>query len=365
MKICITADIHVGVTGRLHDIMWSLRKIRSHCAENGIKKILVLGDLLHDREHIRSDDLNALVNFLIQTDEEYGIELISFPGNHDMYLKNSWDINSLKPLTRYLTTHHKVTKINIGGVRFWIIPFIHYEDKFMKTLDIVSKKHKEGDVLLTHIGVKSAILNTCFLLKSWSIVDFTNCPFDRVYTGHFHTHQKVGENVWFPGSPIPFKFDEGDVDHGFFIFDTETREHEFVSIWADAENFEDGKNIPPQFMTLTDEALDELGPEDIKNNIIRIDRSKEYTHNQSMELREKLHKLGARDVKFMSASSKESRESIELAKATAASTSELFDRFLEADKDGVKDLNKNILKKFNDEIIAEGDKRYVVESEFD
>jgi len=362
MKICICADIHVGVTGKLQDIMWSLRKIRHHCANNGIKTIIIAGDLLHDREQIRNEDLNVLVDFLIETDEKYGIEIISFPGNHDMYLKNSWNINSLRPLTRYLKSYHKVSVLKLGGVRFFIVPFIHYEDKYMDVIKKISDKHKEGDVILTHIGVKSAILNTCFLLKSWSVVDFSDCPFDRVYTGHFHVHQKVGDNVWYPGSPIPFKFDEGDEDHGFFIFDTDTRTHEFVSIWDDAKSFEGGKDIPPQFLTMTDEMIEGSGGL-VDGNIVRIAFSGDYTHNQGVEVRKSLYKMGARDVRFMNISSKEDKDGVAEAKEVAAKSEDLFKRFTAADKDGMKDLNLKLLLSFNKEIMAEGDKRHVIESD--
>lgn len=354
MRIAITADIHVGVPGRLDDIMWSLRRIRHHSLEHGAKHILILGDLLHDREQIGVDSLNALVDFLIESDEKYGIEFITFPGNHDMYLKNSWDINSIKPLTRYLKSYHKVTSIKLGGIRFWIVPFIHYESEYMKVIDAVNKKHNEGDVLLTHIGVKSATLNTCFLLKSWSIVDFNDSPFDRIYTGHFHVHQQVGHNMWYPGSPIPFRFDEGDVEHGFFIFDTESREHEFIDLWKNAEN------PPPRFTTISDSNLKKIKTSQVRGNIVRIALNRDYTHNQLSAIRKVLHKLGAKDVRWLNMASKEDKEGMGAA-IEAASSDDLFERFIEADKAGVKGLNKSLLLKFNKEIVAEGDKIFTEE----
>ena len=354
MKICITADVHVGVPGKLNDIMWSLNKIRTHCVQHSIEYIIVAGDLLHDRESIRSDDLNSLVTFLDETDKEYGIKVIAFPGNHDMYMKNSWDINHIRSLDRYLhKSYHKISVMNLGGVRFFIVPFMHYEKDYMKVIHTLAEKHEEGDVILTHIGVKTACINTCFLLKSWSIVSFEDTPFDRVYTGHFHTHQKVGNNVWYPGSPIPFKFDEGDVDHGFFVFDTETRTHEFVSIWAG----EKSNDAPPQFLTLDDDSISSKSTAEITGNIVRVALSKEYSHNQLAEIRKSLSDLGAKDVRWMHLTAKEDKDNIEIAQ-NASKASNLFERFMSADKDGTKDLNPKLLLKCNKDIVSEGDKSY-------
>ncbi len=356
MKICITADIHVGVPGKLKDTMWALNKIRKYCSDHGIEHIMIAGDLLHDREQIRNDDLNHLVQFLDDADKKHKLKVYAFPGNHDMYMKNSWDINHIRSVDRYLyKSYHKLSVLKLGGIRFFIIPFIHYEKDYMRVLDGISKKHQDGDVILTHIGVKSACINTCFLLKSWSVVSFEECPFDRVFTGHFHTYQQVGNNVWYPGSPIPFKFDEGDVDHGFIVFDTETREHEFVSIWS----ADDGEDAPPQFLTLDDENLESYNSEVVSGNIIRVSLSKDYTHNQLSDIRQSLQKLGARDVRWMNLAAKEEKENIIKAQE-ASGASDLFERFVMADKDGTKDLNKKLLLKCNKDVVAEGDQLYKV-----
>jgi len=334
--------------------MWCLAAIREKCTQQGIKHIMILGDLFHDRESLRVEDLNSLVSFLAETDEKYGIKVISFPGNHDLYLKNSWAINSLKPLARYITSYHEVTAMELGGVRFWVVPFIHYESEYIKEIAKVNKQHRKGDVLLTHIGVKSATLNMCFLLKSWSVVDFSDSPFDRIYSGHFHVHQQVGNNLWYPGSPMAFKFDEGDADHGFLVFDTETRQHKFIDLWEGEEN------PPPQYRTIDDSRLRNLRVGDIRGNIIRIALSRDYTHNQlSIIRRSLLQKYGAKDVRWMNLASKEDKEAVQAAKTTsAASAAELFARFLKADKEGAAGLRAEVLVKLNTEIVADGDRRY-------
>lgn len=358
MLICKTADIHIGVQGKLDDTMWALNRIRNYCIEHEIKHWVNLGDLFHDREIINVRDLYAISQFLKESKEVHGIEMIIFPGNHDMFMRNSWDINSVTPLGmgNIVQCYDGVSKVVLGGVRFWILPFIHYETQYMETLAKIEKYHKPGDVLWTHIGVKSATLNTCFLLKSWSIVDFTDSKFDRVYTGHFHSQQQVGRNLWYPGSPIPFKFDEGDVDHGFYVFDTETRTHEFISIWAGATR--NDPKTPPQFMTISDSTIEHATTDDIQGSIVRVALLKDYTHNQKLELKDHLEKLGAREVRWMNATSQEDKDNVAIGKATTIKASELFVKYLEEDEDGTKGLDKTLLSELNAEAVAEGDRRY-------
>lgn len=338
--------------------MWALHKIKDHCIRHNITHWANLGDLFHDREKIEVRDLYTITLFLKELKEKHNIQFIVFPGNHDMFLRNSWEINSVSPLgmSNIATCFDGVNRCNLGGVRFWILPFVHYETEYMERLAKIEKLHKPGDVLWTHIGVKSATLNTCFLLKSWSIVDFTDSKFDRVYTGHFHSQQQVGHNLWYPGSPIPFKFDEGDVDHGFYVFDTETRTHEFISIWAGATRTD--LTTPPQFITVSDDIINTITSNDVQGTIVRVALLKDYTHNQKLELRDQLEKMGAREVRWLNATSIEDKNSVAIGKAQTIKASELFTKYLEEDVDGTKDLNKVLLNRLNAEAIAEGDRRY-------
>jgi len=102
-KLLITADIHAGVPNRLNDILWSCRVMREHAKRAGIEVVLVLGDLYHDRSSLDIEVLSRLCDFFAETKEEYGQQWITFPGNHDMFLRHSWRINSLHVMRKYMT----------------------------------------------------------------------------------------------------------------------------------------------------------------------------------------------------------------------------------------------------------------------
>jgi DNA repair exonuclease SbcCD nuclease subunit len=357
MRLCISADAHVGVNGKLKDIMWAMSKIRQYNHERDIDTWFMLGDLMHDRESVGTSELYALTQFLDDTDIKYGQQMHVLVGNHDMYLKNSWEINSLRPLSRHIKVYDSVQSVSIDGRRIWILPFIYYENEYMARLAEIESNISKDDILFTHIGVRGAKFNACFLLQSWSTVDFAQSAFQRVLAGHFHCHQEVGR-VTYPGSIIPYKFDEGDVDHGFLILDTDTLKCDFVSIW---DGVKPGEYRPPQYLTFDSDDLSDLSL--VNGNVIRILTSKEYiTQNKLMEIRQSVIDAGAVDVRWMHIATKDDVQSIEMAKMATSKASELFERYMNADK-SAKELNSSLLLKMNSEIVAEGDRLYEVQED--
>lgn len=365
-KIGITADIHFGVPGRTDDILWACRVMREYCAKFELDTMLVLGDLYHNRQAIEVDINSTVCQFFEETKEKYEQQWIVFPGNHDMFLRHSWNINSLTALRRHMTVIEGVKLLEIDNRRFWVLPFITYEKAYMRVLKAIVN-HPEfrpgEDNLLTHIGIRGATLNTCFLLKDWSIIDFEEFPFHRIYTGHFHSKQQIGENVWYPGSPIPFKFDEGDVPHGFYVYDLEEDSHKFINIWKAGTKFFPDEVPPPQFITVLDESLEHKSTDDIKDCMVRVALQRDYTSDEKTTIKHRLIAMGARDVRWMEMKQKEVVEFNESEPDSAPELhQDLFNAWIEKDSKGLNDLDLKILARCNDEVTHEGDELYAVEA---
>ena len=359
-KIIIAADTHFGVQGRLDDILWSVRVIREYCRLADINTVIIAGDLFHDRKSIDIEVMSKTCDFFEETQEKFNQQWIAFPGNHDMFLRHSWDINSLRAMSKHMTIIEDVKILKINDTRFWILPFITYEKSYMRVLDKINEQYQEGDILLTHIGVKGATLNSCFLLKDWSTVSFENSPFHRVYTGHFHCQQQVGENVWYPGSLIPFKFDEGNIPHGFYVYDLDDDSHKFINIWKAGAKFFPNEPAPPQFLTITDDSIEQITSEDVSGNLVRIALSRDYAHSDKQEFKDHIINLGAKAVRWMQLKEKQ----IEIKpQETALDNRDLFITYIESDDKGTKELNLKILKKLNEDVMKEGDEKYAVDSQ--
>lgn len=359
MKIALAADFHFGVHGRLSDILWAARVIREYCRAAGIDVVVILGDLFNDRKSLDIEVICAVIKFFEETADEYGQQWIVFPGNHDMFLRNSWQMNSLTTLRRHLTVIEDLKILELDDRRFWVLPFIQYEKSFMRVLRKLEYQHREGDILLTHVGVRGATLNTCFLLKDWSIVNFDDSKFEKIYTGHFHSKQSVNDKVFYPGSPIPFKFDEGDVAHGFYVHDLETSAHKFVNIWKAGAQLLPAEKAPPQFTTFNHSVLNQKTPADIGNNIVRIILDKEYTVEEKREIKEHLVQLGAISVRWMNQNQKLERTPDQI--APVGPQRNFFKAWLESDEKGIKDLDVRILNRVHDDVVQEGDEVYAVE----
>ena len=371
-QIAIVADIHAGVQGRTQDILWALRTAREYCHATKIDTVLILGDLWHDRHALEIDVLVGICEFFAETREKYEQHWITFPGNHDMFLRHSWQVNSLQALRKHLTVIEDVKLLTINDQRFWVLPFITYEKPYMTILSKIHEKHEEGDILLTHIGVKNASLNTCFLLQNWSMVTFEESLFTRVYAGHFHSKQQVGTNLWYPGSLIPFKFDEGGISHGFYVYDLGEKTHKFINIWKAGARFFPDVVPPPQFYTVHDTELDQFVTSDtvsndaslVKHNLIRVALSRDYGHDEQKQIRTKLLEMGAKDVRWLNAKPKSDIELPDNVVVERQQTHlDFFRIWKEVDIKNIKklQLDLSLLNRLNIEVVHDGDEQYVME----
>lgn len=349
-KIIISADIHFGVHGKCDDAITAMSAMTQYARSNNIETIFILGDLFHDRTSLKIDILYKVYQFFLA--ESKDLNFITFCGNHDMYLRNSWKSNSISHLCKLITIVDGIRLIRVNEQRFWVVPFIHHEEVFMKALTAIEKQYEYGDILLTHVGVNNAVLNECFLLKNWNIISFEQSRFDRVFTGHFHCYQKVGENVWYPGSIIPYRFDEGVVDHGFLVYDIETRSHEFIKTFDIC-----GDNRPPDYVTMVDDHIDlSLA----SRNHVRIMLSRNYTNNEKSTIRTQLMDSGAIDVSWISPNEKD----IEISKTINISNNDistLFERWLDHDKP--TKLDKALLSSLNTDIFTIAQDKMITEDE--
>lgn len=367
-QIAICADVHVGISGRTDDIMWSLRVVREYCRDRKIDIVFIIGDLWHNRKTLEIDVLGALCDFFSETLEEYGQQWITFPGNHDMFLRHSWDINSLRPLRKYLTIIEDAKIITVDDQRFWVLPFIQYERPYMQALEAIHERYEDGDIMLTHIGVRNASLNTCFLHQHWSVVSYENSLFRRVYSGHFHSVQQVGDNLWYPGSLIPFKFDEGDVPHGFFVYDTDSKEHKFINIWKAGGRLLPAETPPPQFYTIKRPKLADLQPETVKNNMIRVSLERELSLDEKRQISADLTEMGAIGVRWLNPKLRLPTIDEQLAGTAIGrhqANTDFFRIWQASDAKSITKLklDETLLSKLNEEIVHEGDEQYAVEEE--
>lgn len=356
MKVLITADIHNG--HRTGDSLWAMKVIREYAHKNNIDYILALGDVFDNRESLYISTISEVYEFFKEAAEKYDQGWLIFPGNHDMFLRNSWKVNSLQFLDHYTNIASDISYFNMGGRKFWILPFIHHETTYMQVVDEINSKATEEDIMLTHIGVSGAVMNQCFLHKNWGIVTYKDTKFAKVFAGHFHIHQET-DNVVYPGSPIAFNFDEGLADHGFLEYDIKNNDYKFIDTRKTAREW--GWEEPPDFVILTDE-LDLKSDEIkgiIKGNNVKVVLTKEHTQNELSDLRGHLEESGSNKVAWQ-----KKKEDISLDDATAEeiTTKSVMETFFE--KDNPAGYHKELLLKL-DKIICKDAEEAIAAAEAD
>ena len=360
-NIAITADVHLGLTGRLQDSMYALKTIRAYCQLSKIDIILILGDLFHDRKYLEIDVLNQATDFFEECKRDYKQSWIAFPGNHDMYLRHSWRCNSLDPINDKLEVISGIKDLVIDGRHFHILPFIQQDSIYNQILGEMAKKADEETILLTHIGTKGATFNTCFTQVSGSSITFQDTPYKRIFTGHYHNRQSIGDRVYYPGSPIPFKHDEGGIPHGFLVLDTTTLEQKFINIQKAGQKFFPNEPQPPNYYTIMYSDANTTDIDVIQNNHIRVVLNSTIADNERESIRLILQNHNPKSIKFITPVEKIQTEASNQEIKTYG-ISDYFDRWIKKDKN-FKDLDEKLILKLNQEVIQLGDEQYLSQIE--
>lgn len=345
MKIIITADFHCGFPQNLDGSLWAMNVIKQFADESQIENVFVLGDLYHDRYSLGINVINLVYDFFSSVGNQ---KWLTFPGNHDMFLRNSWKINSLKPLKDIITIIEDIKAFSLGNQRFFVIPFIQYESAYMTILKKVEEQANESDILLTHIGVKDSILNSCFLLKSWNHVTFSNSIFKKIFTGHFHCMQKVGTKIYYPGSPIPFKFDEEAPIHGFYVYDTQSETVTEIDIFDIATELGLEEGRPANFITIDEDNLEQP---DIEGNKVRILITEDYTNDELEKMKKFVISKGAKHVSWFK--KQEEKPIPQTAPRSKFGDDDLFTSWIDFDKP--QGLNKDLLLSVHQQIAEEAE----------
>ena len=251
-KVLVFTDLHIGLKGaqknRLAICARVVKKIIDYTVANGIGTILFLGDWNHTRVSTENNALNVsyrLMQALAKVAKVYAIL-----GNHDIYMKNSLDINSLvifKDLANVVLVD-KVMEASINGNKSLLIPWLG---------DLTAYDKESQDMLFGHFDISSK-----FLIKSYvadnaakgvseelgkelsadkdlgSVGDLVGDFVDvakktgKIFSGHIHGHKEfLSKGRWFSfvGSPYQQNLGELGCKCGFYVIE-EANNAKFVEL---------------------------------------------------------------------------------------------------------------------------------------
>lgn len=228
MKIAILNDTHCGIRNSSDVFLKYQETFYSdvffpYCVEHNIKQVLHLGDYYDHRKFVNFKALNHNREIFLDPLKKNGMMMDIIPGNHDVYYKNTNELNSLKELLGYYINNvnivMKPTVMKYGSLRMALVPWINSQNYVEYTKWIKSCKAK---VIGAHLELNNFEMMRGVKSHTGMNADLFS-HFDTVLSGHYHT-KSSRDNIHYLGSQMEFYWNDADDPKYFHILDTETLE---------------------------------------------------------------------------------------------------------------------------------------------
>lgn len=232
MKVAILGDTHFGVRNdsnlfREHQLKFFKETFFPYLKKHNIGRVIQTGDFIDRRKYINFLTLHNTVNEIRKLIHESGIQWDIFPGNHDVFYKNTNWLCSLHELgidqDEYIKVFYEPTKIELDGQEIALIPWIT-DDNADDCIQFMRKT--TATVMVGHFEIQGFEMHKGFPNNDGFSMQFFN-KFDRVISGHFHTRSEYG-NITYVGTPYELTWADYNDPKGFHVFDTEDQTLEFV-----------------------------------------------------------------------------------------------------------------------------------------
>tara|TARA_Y100000593_G_scaffold60044_1_gene111305 strand:- start:2213 stop:3181 length:969 start_codon:yes stop_codon:yes gene_type:complete len=192
--------------------------------ENDIHTVIHAGDLMDRRKFVNFSILNQVRNKFIKRLKEENIDFHCILGNHDVYYRNTNEVNSVRELFgNDIKLYEKPEIVNFDGLDIALLPWVNKENhensvSFIQTAAapmLIGHLELDGYEVMRGVGFQGGMNSELF------------DRFEKVLSGHFHCRQEK-ENVYYLGTQYQITFADLAETKGFHILDTETRELEFI-----------------------------------------------------------------------------------------------------------------------------------------
>lgn len=288
-KVLVFTDQHFGIKGnsqlRQKIGINVMKNIIKYVVENNISTTIFMGDYFHSRAMISSDTLNIAFKCMQALASKCRVILIL--GNHDLFNKNSTDVNSLNIFrdNKNVEIVDKIEELSINSKSALLVPWLG---------DMSSCKESTYDFMFGHFEVSSKYLIKSYveehsttevsektsnlldqdeMLKSDSsaaaklVGDFVKLAKENgtIFAGHIHQHKEFrtkGRNFVFVGSP--YQQTLGDIGNacGFYVIN-ESGKYDFIEI----------NNVPHHVQLFTSKimsnGIDSYDFSEVRNNIVQ------------------------------------------------------------------------------------------------
>ena len=159
-KVLIFTDLHLGLKSgsktRLAICANVIKEIIRFIKTNGINACIFLGDWHHVRSSTENNVMNVSYKLMSALAKQCKIYCIL--GNHDIYMKNSVDINSMVIFNNINNVHivSNAEEISINGNKSLMVPWLS---------DLSNHENECYDMIFGHFDISSK-----YLIRSTSVI---------------------------------------------------------------------------------------------------------------------------------------------------------------------------------------------------
>jgi DNA repair exonuclease SbcCD nuclease subunit len=232
MKIALINDTHAGARGdnvvfnEFFFKFWE-NTFFPYLEKNNIKTICHLGDVVDRRKFINFATLNSWRSRFFDRARDLGVQLEVIVGNHDVTYKNTNELNAMTELFSHynnINIYTEPTDLMFDGLSVAMVPWINGEN-YEQSMEFLA--NTKSQVVFGHFEISGFEMDRGNVCQGGMSREAFN-RFDMVMSGHFH-HKSNQGSIYYLGNQYEMSWaDYGDT-RGFHVFDTDTRELEFVA----------------------------------------------------------------------------------------------------------------------------------------
>ncbi len=340
MKIALITDTHYGArksSKLFHDYFEKFYNdiFFPTIKERKIKHAIHLGDSFDNRKTIDFWALNWAKEHVYDKFKELGINVHTIVGNHDVYYKNTNEVNAVDSLLESydnVVRYSSATEIDIDGFQTLLLPWICQDnyDESMKAIKNTKCKSAFGHLELNGFQLFPGMVQTNAHMNM-DVSAFKKL--DVVFSGHYHTRSNDGK-IFYLGNPYQIFWNDAGDKRGFHIFDTDTYELEFI----------------PNPYTMFEKVYYEdtnyklYDARHLKDKIVKVIVRKKTSQLEFDKFVDKIDKAGCYDLKVVENFEIDDEE-VEFSSEESADTLTLLNKYIEESEfDLDKEVVKNIMK---------------------
>jgi DNA repair exonuclease SbcCD nuclease subunit len=231
MKLAIINDTHAGARGDsmlFNEFFFKFWEgtFFPYLKENNIKHIVHLGDVVDRRKFINYVILNSWRKRFFDVLVNEGISMDIIVGNHDVTYKNTNEINAMHELFAHydnINVYIDAVELEYSGLPVALVPWIN-SSNYENTIDFLQETKCE--IVMGHFEIAGFEMDRgsiCHTGLDTKLFD----RFDMVLSGHFH-HRSSSGSIYYLGNQYEMTWADYNDTRGFHVFDTNTRELEFI-----------------------------------------------------------------------------------------------------------------------------------------